>query len=107
MSDELLQLPETTKNIIMNLDSQKNNGTHWVAIYNTPDYKLYFSSFGDPPKKATIQFFDKTTTATTIRECNDTQLQNFNTSHCGIFALFLLYHLNRGMKTFDILKELF
>jgi hypothetical protein len=109
MSDELLKLPENTKNIIMNLDSKKNKGTHWVAIYNTPEYKLYFSSFGDPPNKQAITFFNKTSTSNTVREYNDTQLQDFNTSHCGIFALYLLYHLNLNLKAdsnsaFEIIK---
>ncbi len=36
MNDEILSLPKNTKNIILNLDSSKNNGTHWVCIAKQP-----------------------------------------------------------------------
>jgi hypothetical protein len=106
MNDEILSLPKNTKNIILNLDSSKNKGTHWSAIFNTPDYKFYFSSFGDPPTKKIIQFLDKTTYKNTIRELNDFQLQEFNTEYCGQMSMFVLNCLNNGMSPIQIILDL-
>ena len=94
MHDELVTLPKNTRNVIMNLDSSKGRGTHWVAIYNTPAYKLYFSSFGDPPSDRVIQFMNKTTTTNTVRVYNDFQLQTFGAEYCGQMSLYVLYRLN-------------
>jgi hypothetical protein len=95
MRDELFKIPTSSKNIVMNLDSSENQGTHHVVLYNTPDYKLYFSSFGDPPPTEVIKFLDRTTTtAKTVREFSDTQNQEFGSSYCGQLSIFLLYKLN-------------
>ena len=94
MRDEMSKLPKSSKNIIMNLDSSENQGTHHVVLYNTPDYKLYFSSFGDNPPLEVITFFDQSMTSTTVREFSDTQLQEFGSSYCGQLSLYLLYKVN-------------
>lgn len=94
MHDELPSLPRNARNIIMNLDSSENQGTHWVGIYNTPEYKLYFSSFGDPPSDRTTRFMDKTTTIHTVREYNDFQMQEFGAEYCGQISVYVIYRLN-------------
>ena len=101
MRDEL-----KPKNIIMNLDSSRGAGIHHVAIFNTPEYKNYFSSFGDPPPPEVVAMLDRTMTSDTIREYNDFQVQEFNTSYCGQAALYFLYCLNNGKKACDIILEL-
>ena len=90
----------------MNLDSSDGAGIHHVAIYNTPEYKVYFSSFGDPPPAEVIRLLDRTTTTNTIREYNDFQIQEFDTSYCGQASLYFLYCLNNGKKTCNIILEL-
>ena len=106
MHNELLKIPKTTKYVIMNLDSSKNAGTHWVAIFNTPDYKLYFSSFGDPPSDNVIKFMNKTTTKTTVREYSDFLIQEFDTEYCGQISLFVLMCLNKGISADEVVLDL-
>jgi hypothetical protein len=108
MRDELRKLSKNTKDIIMNLDSSDGRGTHHTALYNTPDYKLYFSSFGDNPPREVIAFFDKTTTTTTIREYNDFQIQEFGAEYCGQMSMYVLYRLNFTNDTAnDIILSLY
>ena len=45
MRDELTNVYKHTKNIIMNLEDNNGNGSHWVCIFNCQD-KYYFDSFG-------------------------------------------------------------
>ena len=37
MRDELTNVPKHTKNIIMNLEDDNGNGSHWVCIFNSQD----------------------------------------------------------------------
>ena len=55
MRDELINLPKYTKNIIMNLEDNNGNGSHWVCIYNN-QVKYYFDSYGLPPPVEVIKF---------------------------------------------------
>lgn len=51
MRDKLPKKPKRIECAIINLDSYKNEGTHWVAYVKLNDYCEYFDSFGDlkPP----------------------------------------------------------
>ena len=104
MRNELLKLPKTTKNIIINLDSSRGEGTHWVCLYNTPDYKFYFSSFGDNPPKEVIKFFNRSEAP--VREYSDTQIQEFNTFYCGQISIYILYCLNHNMNPNEVIFSL-
>ena len=55
MRDELTNVSKHTKNIIMNLEDNNGNGSHWVCIFNSQD-KYYFDSFGLPPPVEVIKF---------------------------------------------------
>ena len=48
MRDELTNLSKNTKNIIMNIENNNGNCSHWVCIFNSQD-KYYFDSCGLPP----------------------------------------------------------
>lgn len=53
MRDELPKRPFNRECGIVNLDSSKNPGTHWVAYVKCSDYVEYFDSYGNlkPPKE--------------------------------------------------------
>ena len=55
MRDELTNLSKYTKNIIMNLEDNNGNGSHWVCIYNN-QAKYYFDSYGLPPPVEVMKF---------------------------------------------------
>lgn len=51
MRDKLPKKPHIIECGIVNLDSYKGPGTHWVAYYKNYNKKEYFDSFGNlqPP----------------------------------------------------------
>lgn len=53
MRNELPEKPLSLECGIINLDSSKNSGTHWVAYAKINDYIEYFDSYGNlkPPKE--------------------------------------------------------
>lgn len=53
MRDELPDKPLPVECGVINLDSSKNAGTHWVAYVKIKDYIEYFDSYGNlkPPKE--------------------------------------------------------
>jgi hypothetical protein len=69
---------------ILNLDLNKNNGTHWVCYYKNKDNSYYFDSFGlDPPIELQNYLKNEILLSTF-------QIQKFNTHHCGYYCLLLL-----------------
>ena len=49
MKDELLSLPRSTKNILINFHTSEQPGIHHCAIFNDKTYPAYFDSYGPPP----------------------------------------------------------
>lgn len=51
MRDELPKRPFKKECGVINLDSSKNSGSHWVAYVKNNDYIEYFDSYGNlkPP----------------------------------------------------------
>lgn len=39
-------VPRTRKSDVINLDSNRNSGTHWMAYFKNKDSVIYFDSFG-------------------------------------------------------------
>jgi hypothetical protein len=85
---------------IVNLDSIKNEGTHWVRYYKDKNKKYYFDSFGlDPPNE--IQDYlgeDILILLSTF------QIQELG--YCGHLRLYVLYKLNKGETFLDIILNL-
>lgn len=79
------ELPKNTEDIecgIVNLDSSKNEGTHWVAYVKLFNYCEYFDSFGDlKPPKELIKYLKSNVTY------NYSRYQSFDTSNCGHLCL--------------------
>lgn len=83
MRDRLPHKPKPIECGIVNLDSYKSHGTHWVAYAKINNYCEYFDSFGDlkPPTE-----FVKYMNGNEINY-NYTRFQNFNTVNCGHLCL--------------------
>lgn len=83
MRDKLPKKPKQIECGIVNLDSYKNTGTHWVAYVKLNDYCEYFDSFGDlkPPLELS-KYLNK-------RKIfyNYQNYQNFNSIRCGHLCL--------------------
>jgi len=85
-------LPKHPKNIecgIVNLDTNKGKGTHWVAYYKNKGHKEYFDSFGNlPPPKEIVNYL-----GTDNLKYNYNQYQKFNTYNCGHLCLKFLFSI--------------
>lgn len=76
---------------IINLDSNKNNGTYWTAYYKKNNIVEYFDSFGNlKPPTAITKFFQSNGKVTIYY--NFDRYQNFNQDNCGHLCLNFLYN---------------
>lgn len=87
MRDSLPTYPTKYECAIVNLDSNKGSGTHWVAYKKKGSSVDYFDSFGalKPPLELARYF----------RQCkiryNYDPYQKYNTINCGHLCLEFLY----------------
>ena len=89
MRDEVLN--ENTKKdmIVLNLESSKENGSHWVCLFKN---KYYFDPYGIlPMKNINYEMY------------NTLQIQPDNTNMCGQLCLYILYHLDKGESFSDLI----
>lgn len=89
MRDSLpLSPPKKYESGIINLDTLKGPGTHWVAYKKIRDYVLYFDSFGSlkPPIELVRYLGPKCKIV-----YNPEAYQTYNTVNCGHLCLEFLY----------------
>lgn len=89
MRDRLYQPPAYQESAIVNLDSSRNKGTHWVAYIKKGNLVHYFDSFGNlkPPRELADYFGP----GVKILYNND-PYQTYNQSNCGHICLSFLYN---------------
>ena len=85
---------------IMNLDSVKNDGTHWASFYiDNQDNCYYFDSYGLPASIELEKWFSK-----------DYVYSSFvfqrNEKFCGQLCLKILFYLDRYYSFFDSIVEI-
>jgi hypothetical protein len=85
---------------IVNLDSIKNEGTHWVCYYKGKNEKYYFDSFGLDPPNEIQDYLGEDILLSTF------QIQELGTNYCGHLCLYVLYELNKGETFLDIILNL-
>lgn len=83
MRDNLPRQPKLIECAIVNLDSHKNEGTHWVAYVKLNDYCEYFNSYGD--LKPPIELIKYWNCKNIFYNYNN--YQRFNTVNCGHLCL--------------------
>ena len=99
MRDELKFKPLEKECGILNLDSSKNDGTHWVAWFKDKDNKIYFDSFGVQPPVELINYLKSPILYNTF------QIQQYNDTNCGEWCLYILNELNKGRKYSNIILQ--
>jgi len=87
MKDSLPKISRKNECAVINLDTSKGRGTHWVAYKKHNNIVEYFDSFGNlKPPKELIEYFKSCTIM-----YNRDIYQKFNTYNCGHLCLqFLL-----------------
>ena len=98
MRDELNKINKTKKDyIIMNLETSKDNGSHWVSL--SKFHNIYFDPYGILPTKEVYNYFN-TSSNNKIKDklkYNKIQLQKEG-ELCGQLSLYVLYCLHQGLK---------
>lgn len=91
------QIPKLLNNecIIINLDNNLGDGTHWTGAYMTKNKLCYFDSFGLPfPNELKLSNNKQI-------EYNNTHYQNEFSSSCGWFCIYFINELNNGKSYYD------
>ena len=98
------QLPKICKTgfYIANLDSSDQDGSHWVAICNTPSYKYccYYDTFARTAPKE-IKTFMTTSGKPLIR--NALSVQDITSDLCGYYCISLIHDMHNGEGFDDVI----
>ena len=90
MRDALPKKPWRRECGIINLDSYRNNGSHWVAYYKNKKNIFYFDSFGNlSPPLEVLKYLGYNI------QYNYNQVQDFNTFNCGHLCIEFLLEMNK------------
>ena len=81
---------------IINLDDSIGPGTHWTCFYYKNRKIEYFDSYGLKPPKIISSY---------KYIYNSSQLQSYDTTSCGFYCLYYIYHRNIGLTFYDIIKR--
>ena len=72
-----------------------NIGNHFVALYRTPTFVLYFDPLARPIPASLSELLKKRLSADVHLYFNTKKIQAFTSSHCGIFVCLFLLHLDK------------
>ena len=85
---------------VINTDSAKNSGQHWVAAYVEKDATEFFDSFAQHPKDYGLDKFLRGRIA-----CNDRIVQGLFSITCGYHCLFYALQKSRGYSMTEIIQS--
>lgn len=89
--DNLPKKPNNIECAVINLDTLRGRGTHWVSFFKNKNTVIYFDSFGDLPPPIELQTYLKGYNIL----YNYINYQNFNTFNCGHLCLEFLQCMNQ------------
>ena len=92
-------LPRTIKKgvYVINLDGYKNTGTHWVALFVKPKYKVYFDSFGIEHIPNEINKFIGNKNI----KSNIFRLQAYDSIMCRYYCIEFINYMFKGKKLLE------
>ena len=106
------QLPEKIENResgIVNFNTSKEPGSHWVAYFRDGSKKIYFDSFGQVIPTEIQKYLktnDEYRNNLPVIERNTDVVQEPNTVICGHLCLYVLDNLSKGVNFQDIINTL-
>lgn len=91
------RLVKAKTGMIINYDSHKSPGSHWVAIWVKSDGNVeFFDSFGLPPIKTSLkQYLYSISNNITY---NQNKLQSFSANTCGLWCVLFLISRVRNVS---------
>jgi hypothetical protein len=90
------------QSLIINLDKESGNGSHWLAVYCGDEYTLYFDSFGIIPCPEIIKLM-KSAKQPMIYATDE--LQSVDSIMCGYYACLWIIKINRGVSFLDVFDK--
>ena len=104
MRDELPIKPNNIECGILNLNTHKQLGSHWVCWYKNGMERYYFDSFGEPPPLELIHYLKTSAEIDldlpAIRRSSVT-VQRYGSNECGSLCLYVLKMLTKN-KSFSM-----
>ena len=96
MRHELHKIRTTKKsNIIMNLQTSDDTGSHWVCIFKSCVNNYYFDPYGVLPTREVYKYLDQPF------HYNKIQIQQDTMECCGQLSMYVLYKLNTTKDSFE------
>ena len=107
MRDTLPNTPWENESGIVNFNTSKQPGSHWVCYYKKGNERIYFDSFGQISLYELQNYLKKASEKNQqVIQRNTDIVQNPDTKICGHLCLFVLKSLNNGMTFRDVLDKL-
>ena len=102
--DRLPRTVDYPSSYVLNTDTSKRPGEHWVAVYfHSLRRGSYFDSYGIPPfHKQFIKFMNNHSETWTF---NDTVVQAPFSSVCGHYCVYFLLYKSRGFTASEIVSR--
>ena len=94
--------PKEGQSLIMNLDTISQGGSHWVAMFFSPDFAVYFDSFGVPPDNRSLDCLEKYDKPVQFSE---EQIQEDQSEECGYYSMAFVRAMKSGMTLQEFLRE--
>lgn len=102
MRDEVKGKANNNECFIMNIDFSENIGTHWTCLFVKNKISFYFDSYGFNPTDEIIEYCDGNE-----NYYNSFKIQKSDEVICGHYCIYMLYLMDKGIKFYDILNELY
>ena len=103
LSDKIPNSPGDTNFYVVNMDSGKVSGTHWLSILEFPDKIYYFDPFGFPPNRNVLKWIKSRNKPYLY---NSTDVQPINSTACGKYVKFLIANVAKGNDINSVISHL-
>jgi len=88
---------------VANTDPSTRKGQHWVAFYHESPKRLeFFDSYGEPPQTYSFPFPSELSSL----RYNAYPLQKLNSSVCGQYCIFFIFHRSHRSSLASIIHSL-
>ena len=107
MRDTLPFTPLENESGIVNFNSSKQSGSHWVCYFKRGNERIYFDSFGQVSLYELQKYLKEPSERNQqVIQRNTDVVQDPGTKICGHLCLYVLKSLNNGMTFRNVLDKL-
>lgn len=104
--DELEKEEDIKRAYIVNTDNSDQPGKHWILIHFKNNIGFYYDSYGSsrPMKTEIVNFLNNNSRRWTR---NNNRIQSINSIMCGVFCIFVLDTIVKGVDLPHIMTSVF